>query len=316
MKLFSARVAVLGILTAALALSPASPAPAGAQEPKKSDAPVQPKEKIMVWVEKFNASYDCSLETELTVNGKSVGKFQSTTQKDISDLIKAGRNTITFTTTPMEPATNNNQLTFRVGQVTTNPRNKKTTMSPILMVYDNNQDWKLNDDTGKYTHPFGPNPKTPAKKTVTHTYNFYYAGTAADRAEVKEGDYVLQSESFYGYNPSVVATVTVNGTSVGSFHGGQRSLVVTDLLKPGGENEIKLEVEAVANQLLDNDLSFEILGPMTYNTAKQKFLGKMVVQFKGTEGYTRDKDTGVLHLKGKPGTFTHERTVRFSLEAK
>ena len=37
------------------------------------------------------------------------------------DLIKAGRNTIVFTTTPMEPATTNNQLTFRIGEVTTNP---------------------------------------------------------------------------------------------------------------------------------------------------------------------------------------------------
>src|SRR5688572_31595768 len=70
MKLFSARTAVLGVLTAALAL-----APAGAEEPKKSDPPAPVKEKIMVWVEKFFASYDCSLETELTVNGKSVGKF-------------------------------------------------------------------------------------------------------------------------------------------------------------------------------------------------------------------------------------------------
>ena len=315
MKLFSGRIAVLGILTAALALAPATRSPAEAQEPKKSDPPAPVKEKIMVWVEKFFASYDCSLETELTVNGKSVGKFQSTTQKDISDLIKAGRNTIVFTTTPMEPATTNNQLTFRIGEVTTNPKTKKTTMSPILMIYDNNQDWKLNEDTGKYTHPFGPNPKTPAKKNVTHTYNIYYAGTAADRTEVKEGDYVLQAESFFGYNPSLVPTVTVNGKSIGSFHGGSRSLVVTDLLKPG-ENEIKVETETVANQLLDNDISFSILGPMTYSTAKQKFLGKQVVQFKDDEGYTRDKDTGVKHLKGKPGTFTHERTIRFTLEAK
>ena len=34
------------------------------------------------------------------------------------------------------------------------------------------------------------------------------------------------------------------------------------------------------------------------------------------EGWTRDKDTGVVHLKGKPGTFTHERTIRFTLETK
>jgi hypothetical protein len=212
-------------------------------------------------------------------------------------------------------ASTDNYLTFRIGQVTTNPKTKKTTMSPILMVVRNDRDWKLNKDTGKFTHPFGPNPKTPAKKSVSVTYHFYYAGLAADRAEVKEGDYVLQGESFFGDNPNVISTVTVNGKSVGSFLGGRRSLVVTDLLKPG-ENEIKLETQAVANQLYDNSSSFEILGPMTYSTAKEKYQGKEVVQFKADEGWTRDKDTGVLHVKGKPGTYTLERTIRFTLEAK
>jgi hypothetical protein len=58
---------------------------------------------------------------------------------------------------------------------------------PILLIARNDEDWKLNADTGKFTHPFGPNPKTPAKKTVTVTYNFTYAGVAADLAEPKEG---------------------------------------------------------------------------------------------------------------------------------
>lgn len=315
MKLILARVAILPILIAAISLAPASRNPAVAQDPKKTDSPSPIKEKVEVWVEKFFTSYDCALETEMTVNGKVVGKFQSTTQKDISELVKSGRNTITFTTTPQEPATSDNQLTFRIGQVTTNPKTKKTTMSPILMVYRNDRDWKRNEDTGKFTHPFGPNPKTPSKKSVAHTCNFYYVGTDADRAVVKEGDYVLQGGSFFGDNPSVIATVTVNGKSIGSFHGGQRSLVVTDLLKPG-ENEIRLATEAVANQLYDNSSSFEILGPMTYSTAKEKYQGKQVVQFKAMEGWARDKDTGVLHVKGKPGTFAHERTVKFTLESK
>ncbi|HSQ54871.1 MAG TPA: hypothetical protein VLM40_03925 [Gemmata sp.] len=315
MKLFSVRTAAVAICTVALALVPARQAPAESQPQKSSDAPARAKEKIMVWVEKFLSSTDCALETELTVNGKSVGKFQSTTQKDISELIKSGRNTISFTTTPQEPASSKNELKFRIGAVTTNPKTKKTTMSPILMIVQNDVDWSLNDDTGKYTHPFGPNPKTPSKKSVTLTYNFYYAGIEADRAQVKEGDYVLQGEAFFARNPSVVATVTVNGKSLGSFHAGLRSLVITDLLKPG-ENEIRLATEAVANQLTDNDTSFDILGPMAYSTTKQKFLGKQVVQFKAMEGWTRDRTSGVLHVKGKPDTFTHERTIRFTLEAK
>ncbi len=309
MRQFSVRPVLASLITG-LAVALAS-----AQDPVKADPPAKPTEKIMVWVEKFFGSYDCALETELTVNGKSVGKFQSSTEKDISDLIKAGRNTVVFTTTPQEPASSDNYLTFRIGEVTTNPKTKKTTMSPILMVVRNDRDWKLNEDKAKFSHPFGPNPKTPAKKSVSLTYNFYYAGLAADRAEIKEGDYVLRGESFFGDNPNVISTVTVNGKSIGSFLGGRRTLVITDLLKPG-ENEIKLETEAVANQLYDNSSSFEILGPMVYSTAKEKFQGRQVVQFKAMEGWTRDPDTGVLHVKGKPGTFSHERTILFSLEAK
>lgn len=309
MRLFSMRTVLASLITG-LAVTFAS-----AQDPVKVDPPAKPKEKIMVWVEKFFGSTDCALETEVTVNGKSVGNFQSSTQKDITDLVKIGRNTITLNTVPKEPASSGNHLTFRIGPVTTNPKTKKTTMAPVMFVVQNQMDWKLNEDSGKYSHPFGPNPKTPNKKNVPLTYNFYYAGVEADRAEPKEGDYILQAESFFSYNPSVVATVTVNGKSLGSFHGGQRSLIVTDLLKPG-ENEIKLEVETVANQLFQNDTSFEILGPMTYSTAKEKFQGKEVIQFKAMEGLTRDKDTGVVHVKGKPGTFTHERTIRFTLEAK
>ena len=186
---------------------------------------------------------------------------------------------------------------------------------PILLIARNDEDWKLNADTGKFTHPFGPNPKTPAKKNVTVSYNFYYAGVAPELAEVKEGDYVLQMQTFFQKNPSVLATVTVNGKSLGSFQGGRRSLVITHLVKPG-ENEIKLATEAITTQLEENTTDFDVIGPMTYHTAQQKFLGKQVVQFKALEGWTRDKTTGVMHVKGKPGTTTHERTIRFNLEAK
>ena len=101
MKPFVARIAVLTLLAAVVGLAPTGRPLASAQEPKKEDPPAVQKEKIMVWVG-FSPA-DCA-ETEMTVNGKSLGKFQSTTQKDISDLIKAGQNTIVFTT-PQEPAT-------------------------------------------------------------------------------------------------------------------------------------------------------------------------------------------------------------------
>lgn len=269
-------------------------------------------ETIMLLVEKSTSS-DCALHTEVTVNGKTLGNFTSTKQVDATGLVKPGLNVITFTTTPHEPASSNNHLEFNLGPVTTSPRTKKTTMRPALLTYRNNYEWKLNEDTGVFTHPFGPNPKTPSKKNVTHTYHFYYAGSGPDMAEPKEGDFVLQAEAVFARNPSVVATVSVNGKTVGSFHGPARSLVVTDLLKPG-ENEIRLTTEAVANQLFHNDTSFEVLGPMAYSTAKERFLGKQVLRFKAMEGWTSDKETGVLHVKGKPGVTTYERVIRFNVE--
>jgi hypothetical protein len=270
-------------------------------------------EKIMLWVERLTDSHDCALHTEVTVNGKSLGNFTATKQVDVTGVVKPGLNAIAFATTPHEPASFDNHLDFTLGPVTTNPRTKKTVMKPALLLYRSNQDWKLNDDAGTYSHPFGPNPKTPAKKTVTHTYNFYYAGSGPDLAAPKEGDFVLQAESINGRNPSVLATVSVNGKAVGSFHGPARSLVVTDLLKPG-ENEVRLTTEAVANQLYHNDTRFEILGPMTYSTAKERFLGKPVLRFNAMEGWTQDRTTGVVHVKGKPGVTTYERVIKFNVE--
>ena len=289
----------LALLAAALALAAA---PARAAD-----------EKIMLWVDKHLDNRDCALNTEVTVNGKSLGNFTSAKQVDVTGLMKPGLNAVVFATTPHEPAGGDNHLTFTLGPVATNPRTKKTVMKPVMLTYRNSQDWTLKDDTGTYTHPFGPNPKTPTKKAVTHACNFYYAGSGPDLREPKEGDFVLQAESYLGRNPSVVATVSVNGKTVGSFHGPARSLVVTELLKPG-ENEIRLTTEAVANQLFDGDTSFEVLGPMTYSTAKEKFLGKQVLRFKAMEGWTRDKTSGVLHVKGKPGTTTYERVIRFNVE--
>ena len=109
------------------------------------------------------------------------------------------------------------------------------------------------------------------------------------------------------------ATVSVNGKPLGTFLGGQRSVDITRLLK-AGENEIRLTTDAVANQLHDNELAFEILGPLSYNVAKERFTGKQVIQFKSDEGWTRDRNTGVLHVKGSPNKFTHERVIRFNLD--
>jgi hypothetical protein len=296
--LFAAAVALVLTLTARSHADEAAAAP-----------PV--KEKIMVWVKAFLGG-PSALKTELVVNGKSLGVFDSESQRDVSDLIKMGQNTIAFTTTPEEPASAEGDVEFNIGPVTTNPKTKQTTMRPVLVRYKNDHDWKLNKDTGKYTHPFGPNPKTPDRKSVTHTYVFEYAGVGSDLAEVKEGAYVMNVSTFLGRTPSLISTLTVNGKPLGSFAGGQRGVNISAMLK-AGENEIRLATAAVENQLHDADVKFEILGPMEYNTAHSRFEGPKVLKFQDQEGWTRDPKTGAMHVKGSPGKISHERVIRFTL---
>src|SRR5262249_40857095 len=159
-----------------------------------------------------------------------------------------------------------NGLTFSVGAVREDKKGRLV-MGPVLWTFLNNEDWKLNKEKGKYTHPFGPNPKTPDAKSVTHTWKVHYAGCDLDLKEMKEGDYILQVPSAYDTNPSVVPTVLVNGKPVGSFLKGRRQLVVSGLLKPG-ENEIVIKTAAVANQLERNDVLFELHGPVRYSNVR------------------------------------------------
>src|SRR5262245_12642071 len=117
--------------------------------PLRADGPKtvpQPKERMMVWVE-LAVNAQCSLHSELTVNGTSLGVFSATTQKDLGDLIKPGENTITLTTTPKEPATYKNKLTFSIGPVAKDKRDRLV-MGPVLWSFENNLDWKLNEEKG------------------------------------------------------------------------------------------------------------------------------------------------------------------------
>ena len=279
----------------------------------RADEPVAPPaaEHLTLLVDRMK-NRDCPLHTEVTLNGKSLGEFQSTTHRDLSGEIRLGTNTISFTTTPQEPAGHENSLSFEIGVVTMDPMTKKSVVKTVLLRYHNNQDWQLNGDTGKYTHPFGPNPKTPDRKSVTHTYTFEYVGAAADLVDRKEGSYFLQVEPMKDRNVSVISTLTLNGKPLGSFLGSRRALDVSRLLK-AGENEIKLTTNAVANQLYDNDTQFEIIGPLSYDVAKSKFMGKRVVQFRALEGWARDSKTAQLHVKGSPDKTSYERVIRFTL---
>jgi len=301
-----------GALAAALVLSSSVAA----------DPPADaPKEKIVMAANRWLDNRDTNLRTEVTINGTSLGAFEGDREVDVTQHVKPGRNTIVFATTPTGAAAGtgsvtthvDNHMEFKIGAVQTQARTKKRVMHPTLISFRNDKDWSVTSD-GELTHPFGPNPKTPDKKTVVITYNFEYAGCAADLRAVKEGDYILKCEPYLSANPSVTPTLSMNGKSLGSFHATERALVVTDLLK-AGDNEIRIATEASANQLADIDITFEVFGPVSYDVARKEFVGPKVTSFKAMQGWKRNRTTHVLEVSGKPGADKHERTMTFRMES-
>ena len=281
-----------------------------------------PKEKIMLVADRYLHNSDTSIKSEVTINGTSLGAFEGDREVDVTQHLKPGRNTIVFANIPIGAATGtgavatslDNHLNFKIGAVQMSRNKKRLMIQPVLLSFRNDEDWSMTAD-GEPTHPFGPNPKTPDKKTVVITYNFDYAGCAADLRPMKEGDYVLKVEPYLSSkNPSVVPTISLNGKSLGSFHATHRSIVVTDLLK-AGENEFRMAGEAVANQLVDNDITFELLGPVSYDVARKEYIGPKVTSFKAMQGWTRNRTTHVLEVAGRPGAPKYERTINFRLEA-
>jgi hypothetical protein len=298
-----------GSLAAALVLSTSVVADPPAGEPAK--------EKIVMTAQRHLGGSDTNIKAAVTINGTSLGEFEGDREVDITQYIKPGRNTVVFSNTPTGAASGSghpsNFMNFTIGAVRVMERTKKRVMQPVLLSFRNDKDWSAGSD-GELSHPFGPNPKTPDKKTVVITYNFDYAGCAADLRQVKEGDYILKAEPYLSANPSVVPTVSLNGRSLGGFHATERVLVVTDLLK-AGDNEIRLATEPVANQLSDVDVTFELFGPVAYDVAKREFIGPKVTSFKAMQGWKRNKSTHVLEVAGKPGAEKHERTINFRLES-
>jgi hypothetical protein len=266
---------------------------------------------IMLTANKWLDNAGSSFSTAVTINGASLGEFESSREVDVTKHLKPGKNTVTFVVTPKGHG-KDNRIEFKIGAVQTSPRTKKRTMRPVLMCFRDDHDWSA-DDEGVLSHPFGPNPKTPDKKNATVSYSFEYAGCAADVRTVKEGDYILKVQPYFAWNPSVVATVAVNGRSLGSFHGGERELVVTDMLK-GGDNDFRVVTEPVSGQLYDIDTTFDLIGPVSYDIEKKEFLGPKVTSFKAMQGWKRNKLSHVLEVE-KSGAAKQERMVAFRLES-
>jgi len=258
--------------------------------------------------------WDNPLHSELAINGKTVNIYSSDTSEPVAEHFKEGWNTITIKTTPQEPATKNNGLTFLIGPIQESPDRKQKVMTPVLWEFRNDTDWKFAG--GKYSHPLGPD-----MKEVTLSYSVYYGGMQHENAKIKAGDFVLTAKPYYAdvsrahgsWNSPVTATAFVNGTVLNTWMIAARDVVITSLLKQG-KNEIKLVSTRVKNSIRANDIVFQVLGPAEWNVTKGEYVLPAVVEFKGMEGWIRDSKSGQLVHPSKPASETVERTIPFFLK--
>ncbi len=252
--------------------------------------------------------WDCALQSEFSINEKTINIYTADTMEAIGEYLKQGWNTITIKTTPQEPATRNNELIFQIGPVRKDPKKDKLVMSPVLWEFKNGTDWHFKD--GKFSHSLGPDVKE-----VTLSYKVYFTDYALENTELKAGDFVLISKGAYGaaWNSPVTATVFVNGTPLNTFLIASREIVVTSLLKQG-KNEIKLISTRVKNAIRDNDIEMEVAGPAEWNVTKSRYEVGPVTQFKAMQGWSRNPKTGELMNRASPDSETVERVIPFFLK--
>ncbi len=264
---------------------------------------------MSVWVKK-EYPWDNPLQSEFSINGKTINIYTSDTSEPIQEYLKQGWNTITIKTTPQVPATKNNGLIFRIGPMEKEAKGKaeRMVMKPVLWEFRNDTDWHFKE--GQYSHPLGPDVKD-----VTLNYSLYYAGLQYENTALKAGDFILASKGHYGpaWNSPVTATVLVNDTPLNSFMIAPRDLVITSLLKQG-KNEIKLVSTRVNNAIRDNDIELQIAGPAEWNVQKAQYVVAPIVQFQAMQGWKLDPKTGKRVNPVKPESETIERVIPFFLK--
>ena len=260
---------------------------------------------LMVWVRRQSGYQDNPLRSEFSINGETVDIFTSDTQKTIGKHLKKGWNDIAIETTPQQPASNDNSLSFSIGPVSRD-KNDRQVMMP-LWNFGNSTDWEFKD--GRFSHATGPDVKK-----VTLSYHVYFAGLEHENRKLRAGDFFLQGgpDSKYS-NVPVTATVFVNDTPLNSFILAERQVVITPLLKKG-KNEIKIVSSRVANAIQANDIVLSVAGPAEYNVPRRKYEAKPIVEVKAMQGWERVKKTGQLVSKADPNAKTIERVIPFFLD--
>jgi len=277
--------------------------PAAAPAAKDKDAT-----PIMVWVERYIGGRENPLYSEFSINGKTVDIFTSDTHKEITKYLRNGWNTISVKTTPQEGASDANELIFHIGPVyKESPKSDHQVMKPVLWQFRNGTDWKFH--AGKFAHPLGPDVKE-----VTHNYRVYFAGLNAEKTATGEGDYVLQGKTYIGgRNSSLTLAVFVNGTPLNAFLGEDREVVITPYLKEG-KNEVKIVSSRVKDAIADNDIDVQVIGPLHFDSRREKLQGKPIVAFKAGQGWERDKESSQLVSKTNSKAESIERSVPFMLD--
>jgi Mg-chelatase subunit ChlD len=272
--------------------------------PEGAGKPVTAPLAVLV---KRNYGWENPLHSEFAVNGKTVDIFSSETRKDIAKPFREGWNEITIITRPQDPASQGNDLMFKIGPMQKDPRTSEWIMNPVLWEFRNGTDWEF--ENGRHTHPLGPDTKE-----VTLTVPVFFAGMQHENATVKAGDYLLQAKANYGgWNTPITAMVYVNGTPLNSVLLQQRQMVVTPLIKKG-PNEIKLVSRRIKNVFAGNDILFSLGGPAAWVPAKKNFEVKQIVKFEAMEGWEKDDRTGQLKNTANPEADTLERVISFNVE--
>jgi hypothetical protein len=274
-------------------------------EPARAGRPPE-QPTLSVWSERSSAYQEANLHSELRINGQLAGVFTSDTREVVEPLLKQNDwNDIAVRTLARHPGERLTSIKLQLGPAQRNDQGELV-MSPVLWWLDNGGDWSL--DGGRLRHQLDPDAAE-----VTLSTRVFYAGLERESAKVGRGDYVLTAQpgSEY-YNPSATATVFINGTPLNSFTSQPRQVVITPLLKDG-DNELRLVTVPVKNAVRENDISFSIGGPATYNVAQQNYEFSPILEFTSLDGWRRDPASGQLVAADDPARETIERVLRFRI---
>ena len=273
--------------------------------PPPADVTVDPTTTL--WVQREYSGWENPLHTEMAINGTTINIFTSDTFQPIAQNLRPGWNTITFVTTPQEPAANNNGLIFRIGPSRDDGQGTNV-MNPVLWTFRNDTDWSLDD--GVFSHPLQPDPKQ-----VSLTYHLYYGDLAHEGQALEAGDYVVQGGPEYsGWNTPLIGTVVVNGHALTSFLLEERQLVINDLLQQG-RNEVQLIAMAVDRSVNNNDIEVALGGPAEWNESQQRFLLNPIAELQAATGWNRDPDNGLYVHPEDPGQRVVVRSAPFFLQS-